>query len=113
MANITEQIPDTFRFSIPLPMRWNDMDALGHVNNIYYFEYFQIARAEYMLQASNQWDWTKNMFVIAHIACDYYRELTLFSGSPIIKTRTTAISNKSFEMEYLDYAILSLYKNLT
>ena len=101
MANITEQIPDTFRFSIPLPMRWNDMDALGHVNNIYYFEYFQIARAEYMLQASNQWDWTKNMFVIAHIACDYYRELTLFSGSPIIKTRTAAISNKSFEMEYL------------
>ena len=54
-----------------------------------------------MLQASNQWDWTKNMFVIAHIACDYYRELTLFSGSPIIKTRTAAISNKSFEMEYL------------
>ena len=66
-----------FRFSMVLPIRWNDLDPLNHVNNVFYFEYFQVGRGHYMLTASKQWDWTKNMFVIAHIECDYYKELKL------------------------------------
>ncbi|RZK48227.1 MAG: acyl-CoA thioesterase [Pedobacter sp.] len=90
-----------FHFSMPLPMRWNDMDMLGHINNIYYFEYFQIARGEYMPTACPGWDWTKDMFVIAHIACDFFAELSLKHLKPVIKAKTTMISNKSFEMEYI------------
>lgn len=90
-----------FKFSMPIPMRWNDMDALGHVNNVYYFEYFQMARAPYMISVSKQWDWTKNMFVIAHIACDFRRELTLLDKNAQVKVRVSSLSNKSFEMEYL------------
>ena len=52
-----------FRFSMVLPIRWNDLDPLNHVNNVFYFEYFQVGRGHYMLTASKQWDWTKNMFV--------------------------------------------------
>ena len=92
---------EDFKFSMPIAMRWNDMDALGHVNNIYYFEYFQIARSQYMITASPTWDWTKNMFVIGHIECDYYKELSLKHQNPIIRTRTTSLSTKSFELEYI------------
>ncbi|VXC21260.1 Thioesterase [Flavobacterium sp. 9AF] len=90
-----------FRFSMPLSIRWNDLDPLNHVNNVYYFEYFQIGRGHYMLAASKQWDWTKNMFVIAHIECDYYKELKLTAKQPSIKLRTSTIGSKSFEIEYL------------
>lgn len=29
---------------VDFPVRWGDMDALGHVNNIVYFQYFEITR---------------------------------------------------------------------
>lgn len=31
-------------FDIDIPIRWGDMDALGHVNNTVYFRYFEQAR---------------------------------------------------------------------
>ena len=54
-----------YKFAMPLSIRWNDLDPLAHVNNVYYFEYFQIGRGHYMHAVSQQWDWQKYMFVIA------------------------------------------------
>lgn len=86
---------------MPLNIRWNDMDALSHVNNVYYFDYFQNARGHYMPTVSKNWDWTKFMFVIAHIECDYYKELSLMSRNPIIKVKASRLGNKSFDFEYI------------
>lgn len=101
MTKNNDQTIEQFKFSMPIPIRWNDLDGLGHVNNIYYFEYFQIVRGEYFPTVSKDWDWTKNIFVIAHMECDFFQELTLKNITPTIRTRTSTISNKSFEMEYL------------
>lgn len=90
-----------FKFSMPLNIRWNDLDPLNHVNNVYYFEYFQIGRGYYMPTACPKWDWTKNMFVIAHIECDYFKELQITAIQPTIKIRTSALGSKSFDIEYL------------
>ncbi|MEZ4908737.1 MAG: thioesterase family protein [Saprospiraceae bacterium] len=90
-----------FKFSTPLEMRWNDMDALGHINNVFYFDYFQNARGFYMDQVSKTWNWNKDMFIIAHIECDYFRELKLTAREPELRVRTSILSNKSFELEYL------------
>ncbi|TRX36416.1 acyl-CoA thioesterase [Flavobacterium sp. ZT3R18] len=98
MQNIELQ---DFKYSLPLNIRWNDLDPLNHVNNVYYFEYFQIGRGYYMPTASKQWDWTKNMFVIAHIECDYFKEIKITAIKPSIKIRTSSIGFKSFEIEYL------------
>ncbi|HEY5596956.1 MAG TPA: acyl-CoA thioesterase, partial [Candidatus Bipolaricaulota bacterium] len=32
---------------IELPVAWGEMDAFGHVNNIYYFRYFESGRLDY------------------------------------------------------------------
>ncbi len=90
-----------FKFSLPLSIRWNDLDPLNHVNNVYYFEYFQMGRGYYMSTACPKWDWTKHMFVIAHIECDYFKELKLTAAEPTIKLRTSSLGAKSFEIEYL------------
>lgn len=34
-----------------LPIRWGDMDALGHVNNTVYFRYMEQARIEWLERA--------------------------------------------------------------
>ena len=33
-----------------IPLRWGDMDALGHVNNTVYFRYMEQARVEWLEQ---------------------------------------------------------------
>lgn len=41
-------LPDgTPLYHIEFPIRWGDMDALGHVNNIMYFRYFEQIRLEW------------------------------------------------------------------
>lgn len=32
---------------VQFPVRWGDMDALGHINNIVYFQYFEICRLQW------------------------------------------------------------------
>ena len=36
-----------FRFWWPVTVRWGDMDAMGHVNNIMYLQYLESARVAY------------------------------------------------------------------
>ncbi|MGQ7846561.1 acyl-CoA thioesterase [Granulosicoccus sp. 3-233] len=38
-------------YQIDFPIRWGDMDALGHVNNTVYFRYFEQIRLEWYLQS--------------------------------------------------------------
>ena len=61
-----------FLFSLDLPTRWGDMDALGHVNNAHYFRYFEEARTQWLLQYERVW--TEELGpVVAHAACTFRR----------------------------------------
>lgn len=93
-----------FKFKYPIHMRWNDMDALGHVNNAIYVTYFEAARGPFMVAACNDWDWTKHMFLIAKIEINLIQELTLKTPQPEVWIKTKEIGNKSF---VLDYVIVS------
>ncbi len=39
---------DPFKLIILIEVRFSDLDALGHVNNVTYFTYFEIARVKYL-----------------------------------------------------------------
>ena len=39
-----------FAVTVTFPVAWGEMDALGHVNNIVYFRYFENGRARYLSQ---------------------------------------------------------------
>lgn len=92
---------NSFRFYHPLEVRWSDMDALGHVNNVMFIDYFQIGRGYYMNQASKTWDWYKHMFVIANITCNYIKEISLKVNCPRVGVRISKLGSKSFEIEYV------------
>ena len=89
-----------FNFSYPIQMRWNDLDALGHVNNALYVSYFEIARGGFMQRAVPEWDWTKHMFLIANVNVDFKKELLLKAIKPQMLVRTSKIGGKSFVLEY-------------
>lgn len=93
--------PDQFKFKQSLQVRWMDLDPLAHVNNSIYIQYFELGRGKYMSHASPTWDWHKNMFLIAHISCDYKKELKLTDANPAVMVRTSRFGGKSFDLEYL------------
>ena len=36
-----------FKHSVPVQLRFNDADALGHVNNSVYFSFYDLGKTEY------------------------------------------------------------------
>lgn len=55
-------------------IEWGDMDALGHVNNGRYFDYFQEARIEW-LQTLELDLKQKQGPVLIHISCTFLQEI--------------------------------------
>jgi acyl-CoA thioester hydrolase len=81
-------------------MRWNDLDALGHVNNAIFITYFEVARGTYMLKACPGWDWTKQMFLIGKVDANFQKELLLTAEKAEVWMRTVTLGTKSFVLEY-------------
>lgn len=55
-------------------IEWGDMDALGHVNNGRYFDYFQQARIDWL--ATVQLDLKQDCGpVVVHIACTFLKPI--------------------------------------
>lgn len=72
--------PETFKTSLPIQIRFGDIDAMGHINNNIYFSYFDLGKTTYLEMIKPQAvSWTEGLIVIAHIEVDflspvYYKE---------------------------------------
>lgn len=79
---------------------WGDMDALGHVNNARYFDYFQQARIEWL--ASLQLDLRQETGpVVVHIACTYLKPVVY----PATLTLCSALHSLGRSSMMLDHDI--------
>ena len=55
-----------------MPIRWGDMDALGHVNNTVYFRYMEQARIEWLQQLSPRHAFEEPLpIVIVNASCTF------------------------------------------
>jgi len=71
--DIPEQKKLTYEMVIPI--RWGDMDAMGHVNNTIYFRYLEIIRIEWMYSICGASDPRGQGFVIVNAFCNFIRQL--------------------------------------
>ena len=53
-----------------IPIRWGDMDAMGHVNNTIYFRYLEIVRIEWLHRVAGAPDPTGEGPVIVNTFCE-------------------------------------------
>jgi acyl-CoA thioester hydrolase len=74
-----------------IPIRWGDMDAMGHVNNTVYFRFMEQARISWFDRLVPEADaWQSTGIVIANASCNYRRAMTypgvvevrLYIGAP-------------------------------
>ncbi len=60
-----------------IPIRWGDMDAMGHVNNTVYFRYMEQARIGWFDQlVPEDAAWLSSAIVIVNASCNYKRPIT-------------------------------------
>jgi len=71
------EIPEAKKLvhTMELPVRWGDMDAMGHVNNAVYFRYLESARIEWMRQVGGPVNPGGQGPVVASAFCNFYRQL--------------------------------------
>jgi acyl-CoA thioester hydrolase len=83
--------------TMTMPIRWGDMDAMGHVNNTVYFRYMESARLQWM----GEWGMPANPRgcgpVIANAFCNFWRQLE-YPGDVIVRSFVGALGQRSFDM---------------
>ena len=90
-----------YGFWMPMPVRWGDMDALGHVNNVVFFTYDESVRLEYFTQLmkGDAKFWDAYGLILAHIEADFIAQLkppaTLDLGFRITRVGKTSLNTEA------------------
>ena len=79
-----------------MPIRWGDMDAMGHVNNTLYFRYLEIARLEWFDRVGCPVNPAGEGPVIANAFCNFHKQLE-YPGDIVVKMYVSAPGRSSFE----------------
>lgn len=91
-----------FRFFHPIEVRYADIDAQGHVNNVVYFTFMEQARARY-LEHLGLWDGKDFQalgIILAEASCTY-RAPIRYGQSLEVGVRTVRLGRRSFDLEYV------------
>jgi acyl-CoA thioester hydrolase len=90
------------RYTAKVHVRWDDLDAFGHINNAKYLTYVQEARSDFTWfsrQKAGKKPLLADM-VVARAEVDYIEPI--YEGGMDVECQIwiTRIGNSSFEMEY-------------
>jgi len=90
---------EEFRQFIPMSVRWGDMDALGHVNNVQYFRYGESARIAYFdpLGQDDPKFWKEYGIILASMSCDFLAQVH-YPAELEIGSRVTRLGRSSLHM---------------
>jgi acyl-CoA thioester hydrolase len=85
-----------FTHEIVIPIRWGDMDLMGHVNNTIYFRYLEIARLDWLYRVGGPPDPQGCGPVIVNAFCNFIRQLE-FPGDVLAKHYVASPGRSSFD----------------
>jgi acyl-CoA thioester hydrolase len=87
---------------VPIPVRFRDIDAMGHVNNAVYFTYFEEGRKAFLREAFGITRPGDYPFILERTACDYLRPIRL-DDQVILGVDIAGMGTKSFTFGYVLY----------
>ncbi len=91
---------EAYRFSVPVDVRFGDIDAMGHVNNAIFFSYFEQSRIQYMLNLGLPTvSANKLNFILAEVSCQFKVPI-LYENKLEVKTRVERMGNSSITMTH-------------
>src|SRR5690606_13977724 len=88
--------------TVEVAIRWSDMDAYGHVNNVQYLRYLEEAR----VYAFNQWfgqerSLLEDGVLVARSEIDYLAPLTFNYRPALVTLWCSRISGAAFDIAYV------------
>jgi acyl-CoA thioester hydrolase len=90
---------DSGWYVVPHEVTWQDLDAMGHVNNAVYFAYFEWARTKYWMEMIGATDPSSLTFIVARAECDFRRELKMMELVHI-RVRISEMRGSSLDFVY-------------
>ena len=82
-----------------MPIRWGDMDAMGHVNNTNYFRYIESARIAWLEQVGGLPDPRGEGPVIVNASMNFLKQLT-YPGEIEVRTFVGPPGRSSVEVSH-------------
>jgi acyl-CoA thioester hydrolase len=79
-----------------IPIRWGDMDAMGHVNNTIYFRYLEIIRLDWFASLGIRVLPKVESPVIVNAFCNFIRQLE-FPGEVLARHYVAHVGRTSFD----------------
>ena len=86
-------------YSIPIEVRFNDIDGMGHVNNALFLTYLEHCRMRFFTEEAGSKSERDFPFILAHAAIDYRAPLKI-GAQPVVKMWTSRIGGKSWDFDY-------------
>lgn len=87
--------PETFKTTLPIQIRFGDIDAMGHINNNIYFSYFDLGKTSYFEKiCPTAISWTDGLIVVAHIEVDFFSPI-YYKESIVVDTKIIRLGEKS------------------
>jgi acyl-CoA thioester hydrolase len=88
-----------YRFVVPAEVRFNDLDGMGHVNNVIYLTYMEGARIAWWLQVTGRTGIDAVDMILARTEIDY-RSPASFGESLEVGVRCASMRRSSFVLEF-------------
>ena len=83
-------------FETSIPIRWGDMDAMGHLNNGTYFRYLETVRIDWMYSIGCVPVPTGEGPVIVNALCNFYKQIE-YPGTVLAKMYVSDPGRTTFE----------------
>ncbi len=96
-----KELLEGFPVVVEIQIQWGEMDAFQHVNNIYYFRYFEIARIMYfdMIRLPEYMKETGIGPILASTSCKYRLPIT-YPDTISVGAKVTEIAEDRVTMQY-------------
>lgn len=89
-------------FEQTITPRFVETDALRHINNTVYPQWFEVCREPIFKIFTPDLDVKKWALTLAHISCDFHKEV-FFGTDVVVKTAVSKIGNSSFHLSQAVY----------
>lgn len=87
----------SFKHTIPLQLRSNDIDKFGHINNAVYFTFYDLGKTNYIETVCPNVNWEKEAIVVVQINVTFMSQI-FGTDHVAVETAVTKIGTKSFEL---------------
>jgi Predicted thioesterase len=88
-----------FKSILPIQVRFNDVDIMGHVSNTVYQSYYDSGKVDYFDKVMPDMDFVNIGVVGASVKIDYLKPIFMRTRI-LVETRVALLGNKSLTMEH-------------